>query len=325
MSKAIVIHATGGPEVLHYEERAVDAPAAGQVRVRHTAIGLNYIDVYFRNGLYQGPVLPFVPGMEAAGVVQAVGDGVESLEVGDRIAYATPPVGAYAEERVIAADRVVELPESIDDTTAAAMMLQGMTVEYLLERTYKVRAGDTILVHAAAGGIGLLACQWAKHLGATVIGTVGSDRKAELARASGCDHTIVYTREDFVQKVREITAGVGVPVVYDGVGKDTFLRSLDCLRPLGMMVLFGNASGTVEPFDPGLLSQKGSLYVTRPTLMTYTAREADLRASAARVFQMVGSKAVRININQTFPLADAAEAHRALEERRTTGSTVLLP
>lgn len=324
MTKAIIIHQTGGPEVMQWEEVNVGDPGPGEVRIRHAAVGLNYIDVYHRTGLY--PLsLPSGLGLEGAGVVEALGQGVDDLQVGDRVAYASPPIGAYAEARLIPADRLVKLPESIDDRTAAAMMLQGMTAQYLLRRTYRVQSGDTILFHAAAGGVGLIACQWAKSLGATVIGTVGNDEKAELARAHGCDHPIVYTRENVVERVRELTDGEGVPVVYDSVGKDTFMDSLDCLRPMGMLVSFGNASGAIGPFQPGILSAKGSLFLTRPTLMTYTAKREDLLASAQELFQVVGSGAVKININQTYPLAEVTRAHTELEARKTTGSSLLLP
>ncbi len=325
MTKAIRIHETGGPEVMRWEDIEVGAPGPGEVRLRHEAVGLNYIDVYFRTGLYPAPSLPFSPGLEGAGVVEAVGEGVDSLVTGDRVAYAAPPVGAYAQARLVPAEKVVKVPAGIDARQAAAMMLQGMTVEYLLRRTRPVRSGDTILLHAAAGGVGLIACQWAKHLGATVIGTVGSDEKAELARAHGCDHPIVYTRENFTERVREITEGAGVPVVYDSVGRDTFEGSLDCLQPRGILVSFGQSSGKIDPFDIGVLGVRGSLYVTRPTLMTYTATRADLESSARALFDVVGSGAVRITVNRTFPLAEAADAHRALESRQTTGSTVLLP
>lgn len=325
MVKAIRIHRTGGPDAMQWEDVEVGAPGSGEVRIRHEAVGLNYIDVYFRTGLYPAPSLPFTPGMEGAGVVEAVGEGVDSLAVGDRVAYAAPPVGSYAEERLMPAGKVVKVPAGIDSRQAAAMMLQGMTVEYLLRRTYPVRSGETVLFHAAAGGVGLIACQWAKHLGATVIGTVGSDEKAALARAHGCDHPIVYTRESFTERVRELTGGAGVPVVYDAVGRDTFEGSLDCLAPRGMLVSFGQSSGKIDPFDLGILSAKGSLYLTRPTLMTYTASRTDLEASAQALFDVVGRGAVRITVNQTFPLAEAAAAHRALESRRTTGSTILLP
>ena len=325
MPKAIRIHRTGGPDAMQWEDVEVGAPGPGEIRIRHEAVGLNYIDVYFRTGLYPAPSLPFSPGMEGAGVVEALGEGVDSLAVGDRVAYAAPPVGSYAEERLMPAEKVVKIPAGIDSRQAAAMMLQGMTVEYLLRRTYPVRSGDTLLFHAAAGGVGLIACQWAKHLGATVIGTVGNDEKADLARAYGCDHPIVYTRENFTERVKELTNGAGVPVVYDAVGRDTFAGSLDCLRPRGMLVSFGQSSGKIDPFDVGVLSAKGSLYITRPTLMTYTASRADLERSAQALFDVVGSGAVRVTVNQTFPLAEATSAHRALESRQTTGSTVLIP
>ncbi len=325
MPKAIRIHEYGGPEVLRWEEVEVGDPGPGQLRVRHAAVGLNYIDVYHRTGLYPLPSLPWTLGMEGAGKVEAVGEGVTEFEVGDRVAYASPPVGAYAEVRLMPADRVVALPDAIDDQTAAAMMLQGMTAQYLLRRTYRVQPGDTILLHAAAGGVGLIASQWARHLGATVIGTVGSDEKAELARAHGCHHVIVYNRENFAARVREITDGQGVAAVYDSVGQATFMGSLDCLRRLGMMVSFGNASGPVPPFDPGILAAKGSLFLTRPSLMAYTAERVDLLASAAELFEVVASGAVKIEVHQTYPLAETAQAHRDLEARKTTGSTVLLP
>ena len=324
MPQAIQIHETGGPEVMLLEEVTVGEPGPGEARIRHTAVGLNYIDVYFRMGLYPSPPFPFSPGMEGAGEVLALGEGVTDLAVGDRVAYAGP-LGAYAEERIIAADRLVRTPDSVSDETAASMMLQGMTVQYLLKSSYPVRAGDTILFHAAAGGVGLIACQWAKHLGATVIGTVGSDEKAELARAHGCDHPIVYTRENVVERVRELTGGAGVPAVYDSVGRDTFNDSLDCLRPAGTMVSFGQSSGSIPPFEIGVLGQKGSLYLQRPTLMSYSARREDLVAMAEDLFEVVTSGAVKIRTNQTFPLGEAPEAHRALEGRRTTGSTVLVP
>jgi NADPH2:quinone reductase len=316
----------GGPEVLAWLEIDVPAPAAGEVLIRHDAVGLNYIDTYHRNGLYPVPSLPSGIGLEGAGVVEETGPGVAEFHAGDRVAYGSGPLGAYAEHRVFPVDKLVKLPTAIDGRRAAAMMLQGLTAQYLLRRTYRVKAGDTILVHAAAGGVGLIMVQWAKSLGAQVIGTVGSEEKAKLARAHGCDHVILYRTEKKVSaRVREITGGAGVPVVYDGVGKDTFMDSLDCLAPLGMMVSFGNASGPVAPFEPAILAQKGSLFLTRPTLMTYTAKRADLLAAAAELFDVVTKGAVRIEINQTFALRDAAEAHRALEGRRTTGSTVLLP
>ncbi|QQS54502.1 MAG: quinone oxidoreductase [Candidatus Competibacteraceae bacterium] len=325
MPKAIRIHEYGGPEVLRWEEVEVGEPGPGQLRVRHGAVGLNYIDVYHRTGLYPLPSLPWTLGMEGAGQVEAVGEGVSEFKAGDRIAYASPPVGAYAEVRLMPADRVVALPDTIDDRTAAAMMLQGMTAQYLLRRTYRVQAGDAILLHAAAGGVGLIVSQWARHLGAIVIGTVGSDEKAELARAHGCHHVIVYSRENFTERVREITGGQGVVAVYDSVGQETFMGSLDCLRRLGMMISFGNASGPVPPFDPGILAAKGSLFLTRPSLMAYTAERADLLASAAELFEVVSSGAVRIEVRQTYLLAETAAAHRDLEARKTTGSTVLLP
>jgi NADPH2:quinone reductase len=323
MAKAIRIHETGGPEVLRYEDVEVGDPGPGELRLRHTAIGLNYIDTYHRTGLY--PVeLPAVLGREAAGVVEAVGPGVSGVAEGDRVAYAMHP-GSYATERLIPADVVVPLPEGVDERHAAAMMLKGLTAWYLLRRTHAVAQGETILFHAAAGGVGLIACQWARRLGATVIGTVGSEEKAELARAHGCDHPIVYTRESFVDRVREITGGAGVPVVYDSVGRDTFEGSLDCLRPLGMLVSFGQASGPVPPFTIGTLAGKGSLYLTRPTLATYIARREDLLEGARELFELVREGAVKIEIGQTYPLSEAARAHEDLESRRTTGSTLLLP
>lgn len=325
MPHAIRIHEHGGPEVLRWEAVDVSAPGPGELRVRHTAVGLNFIDVYFRTGLYQPPSLPFTPGSEAAGVVEEVGAGVEGFKPGDRVAYGSTRLGAYCEQRLVPADRVVLLPDTVEDTTAAAMMLKGMTAQYLLRRTYRVEAGDTILIHAAAGGVGKIVCQWAKHLGATVIGTVGSDEKAEQVRQLGCDHAIVYSREDFVARVQEITDGRGVNVVYDSVGESTFLKSLDCLRPLGMMVSFGQSSGSIAPFDVGLLAQKGCLFLTRPNLFTYTTERADLVATAEELFEVVGSGKVRIDIDQSFPLQEAGAAQQALEERRTTGSTVLLP
>jgi NADPH2:quinone reductase len=325
MHHAIRIHEHGGPEVLRWEEVPMPSPGPGEALVKHAACGLNYIDVYFRTGLYKPPALPATIGMEGAGTVEAVGEGVTDLRPGDRVAYATAPIGAYAEYRTIKAERLVKLPDAISFDTAAAMMLQGMTAEYLLLRTFKVQPGQTILIHAAAGGVGLIMCQWAKHLGCTVIGTVGSDEKAALAKAHGCDHPIVYTREDFQAKVKEITGGKMLPVVYDSVGRDTFMKSLDCLAPYGMLVVFGNASGPVPPFEIGTLAAKGSLYITRPTLATYTARPEELAGSAAALFDVVGKGVVKIEVNQRFPLKDAAEAHRALEARRTTGSTLLIP
>lgn len=321
MSHAIQIHQTGGPEKLQWEEVKVGNPGHGQVLIKQTAVGLNYIDVYHRTGLYPLP-LPFIPGMEAAGIVDSVGEGVTHLKSGDRVAYASV-IGAYAESRLIAADRLVKLPNTIDDKTAAAMMLQGMTARYLIRDIYKVGAGDTILIHAAAGGVGLIVCQWAAALGATVIGTVSSDEKAALAKANGCHYPIVYTREDFQTRLLEITGGEKLAVIYDSVGKDTFMKSLDCLRPRGLMVLFGVSSGPVPPFDLSLLSQKGSLLITRPTLATFVASRQLLEENSADLFGMVGSGKVKIHVNQTYRLKDAAQAHRDLEARKTTGSTIL--
>jgi len=321
MPHAIRVHETGGPEVLKWEEIDVGGPGSGQVRLRQEAAGLNFIDVYHRTGLYPQP-LPFTPGVEGAGVVEAVGPDVTGVKIGDRVAYAGP-IGGYAEVRLIDADRLVRLPAAISSEQAAAAMLQGMTVHMLLRRVYPVKAGDTILIHAAAGGVGLIACQWAKALGATVIGTVGNDDKAALARAHGCDHPIVYTREDFVAEVDRITAGKKLPVVYDSVGKDSFLKSLDCLAPRGMMVSFGNASGPPDPFPPGLLAQKGSLFLTRPTLFNYIATRPELEEAAGELFGMLASGKVKVEVKQRFALKDAAEAHRALEGRKTSGSTVL--
>jgi NADPH2:quinone reductase len=323
MPYAIRIHETGGPEKMRWEEVRVETPGPGQVLVRNTAIGLNFIDTYHRSGLYP-LALPATLGMEGAGIVETVGPKVSGFKTGERVAYAQP-IGAYAQWVLRPADRLVKIPAGIDDKVAAAMMLKGMTAQYLLRRTYRVKAGEMILVHAAAGGVGQILCQWAKYLGATVIGTVGSDEKVKLARKAGCRHVIVTAREKFPERVKEITKGAGVPVVYDGIGKDTFMGSLDCLAPLGLMVSYGSASGTVPPFEPAILSQKGSLFLTRPTLMTYTAKREDLLKSAAELFSVVKKGAVRIIINQTYPLREAAQAHRDLESRRTTGSTVLLP
>ena len=324
MSKAVRIHATGGAEALRLEEVEVGAPGPGQVRLRQTAIGLNYIDVYYRTGVYSLPTMPATLGVEGAGVVEAIGEGVTEFKIGDRGAYAGP-LGGYAEQRLIAADRLVKIPDGISDQQAAAMMMQGLTAHYLLRRTYAVKKGDTILVQAAAGGVGLILCQWAKHLGATVIGTVGSEDKAALAQAHGCDHPIIYTREDFVRRVKEITRSEGVPVVYDSVGKDTFDRSLDCLRPLGLMALFGQSSGKVPPFDLTILAGKGSLFITRPTLATYVAKRSDLLANAQELFEVVKSGAVKIEVRQTYKLSQLPQAHRDLEARKTVGSTVILP
>ncbi len=323
MTHAIRIHAYGGPEVLVWEPVMVGEPGPGEVRLRQTAVGLNYIDVYHRSGLYPLAGLPAVLGMEAAGVVDAVGEGVAALKPGDRVAYASLPVGAYAATRLMPADRVVKLPEAIDDRTGAAIMLKGLTAQYLLRQTYPVQPGDPILVHAAAGGVGLILCQWAKHLGAVVIGTVGSDEKAALARAHGCDHAIVYTREPVAPRVRALTGGEGVAVAYDSVGQATFEASLDSLRPLGMMVSYGNASGPVPAFEPAMLASRGSLFFTRPSLMTYTAKAEAYRAMAAELFAVVTSGTVRIEIGQDYPLQEMATAHRDLEARKTTGSTVL--
>jgi NADPH:quinone reductase len=321
MAHAIRFHKTGGPEVLVWEDVEIGKPGPGQARLRQTAVGLNYVDTYFRAGVYPTQ-MPSGLGTEGAGVVEEIGPGVTDVKIGDRVAYAGGPLGAYAEARLIPADRLIVLPPSITDRQGAAMMLQGLTVQYLIRRTYRVQKGDTILIHAAAGGIGLILCQWAKHLGATVIGTVSTDAKAELAKANGCHHPIVYTREDFVARVKDITVGKLLPVVYDSVGKDTFMKSLDCLRPLGLMVSFGQASGKVEPFDAGILAAKGSLYLTRPTLNTYAAKREDLVAAAKELFDVVASGAVKITVNQTYALKDAAQAHRDLEGRKTTGSTV---
>jgi len=322
-TKAIRIHAYGGPEVMHWEDVPRPEPGPGEALVHHGAVGLNYIDIYFRTGLYK-TTLPTVLGMEGAGTVTAVGDGVSVVRTGDRVAYAGGPLGAYASERVIAADRLVKLPDAIDFNTAAAMMLQGMTAQYLLRRTHEVKAGETVVVHAAAGGVGLIMCQWAKHLGATVIGVVSTPQKAELARHNGADHTVVG-HASLPAEVKRITGGAMVPVVYDSVGKDTFMASLDCLAPLGLMVSFGNASGPVPPVDLALLNAKGSLFLTRPSLGTYTAQRADLERVANDLFGVVEKGGVKIRVNQTFPLRDAAAAQTALESRKTTGSTVLLP
>jgi NADPH2:quinone reductase len=322
--KAIRIEKTGGPEVMQLVDVDLPPPGPGEVRIRQTAIGLNFIDTYHRSGLYPVP-LPSGIGLEAAGVVEETGEGVTQLKSGDRVAYGNGPIGAYAQARNVPANRVSKLPDEISDETAAAMMLKGMTVRYLLRETYKVAAGDTILLHAAAGGIGLIACQWAKALGATVIGTAGSEDKAELARAHGADHVILYKTEDVPARVREITGGKKVPVVYDGVGKDTLMASLDSLRPRGLLVSFGNASGPVDKFDVGLLAAKGSLYITRPTLGTYVADEASLQANAKDLFDVVKTGKVKIEVNQRYPLSEAVNAHRDLAARKTTGSTILVP
>ena len=325
MTKAIRIYETGGPEVMRWEDVDPGKPEPGEALVRHEAVGLNFIDVYHRTGLYPLPALPATPGMEGSGIVEAIGEGVTEVAVGDRVAYAGIPPGAYAEVRRIPAHRLVQLPEKISFQQGAAMMLQGMTARYLLRGCYDVKKGDTILIHAAAGGVGSIVCQWAKHLGATVIGTVGSPAKAELARAHGCDHPILYNDEDFTARTKEITGGNGVDVAYDSVGQATFMQSLDCLRPMGMMVSFGQTSGSVPPLDLGELAARGSLFLTRPSLMAYTAARKDLLNHAGDLFEVVQSGAVKIEVNQTYPLAEAARAHRDLEARKTTGSTILIP
>lgn len=322
MTHAIRVHESGGPEVMRWEEAAVPEPAPGQVRLRQTAVGLNYIDVYHRSGLYPVGSFPAVLGLEGAGVIEGLGADVTGLAVGDRVAYASPPLGAYAEARVMPAARVVKLPAGVGDDIAAAMMLKGLTAQFLLRRTYRVQPGDPIVIHAAAGGVGLLVCQWARALGATVIGTVSSDAKAEIARAHGCEHPVVTSREDFVARVRDLTGGAGAAVVYDSVGKDTFSGSLDCLRPMGMLVMFGQSSGVVPPFDLARLA-KGSYFLTRPSLMAYTAKAEDYAAGARELFEVVERGQVRIEIGQRYALRDAAQAHRDLEGRKTTGSTVL--
>jgi NADPH2:quinone reductase len=324
MAYAIRVHKTGGPDALKYEEVEVGAPGQGHVKLRQHAIGVNYIDVYLRTGLYPQPSHPFIPGMEGAGEVTAVGAGVTDLKVGDRVAYAGPP-GGYASERLIAADRVVKMPDGIDYKTAAAMMLQGMTVRYLVRKTYKVGPGTVCLWHAAAGGVGLIACQWVKHLGGTLIGTAGGPAKCKLALDHGAAHCIDYTKENFVERVKALTGGKLCDVVYDSIGKDTFPASLDCLKPLGLFVTFGNASGPIEAFNAGILSAKGSLYMTRPSLASYTATRADLAETANDLFDVVRKGVVKINVNHTYALKDAAQAHRDLEARKTTGSIVLLP
>jgi NADPH:quinone reductase len=321
MVQAIRFAKTGGPEVLEWQPVDIGKPGQGQVRLKHTAVGLNYIDTYQRSGLYPMP-LPSGLGSEAAGVVEEVGPGVTGLKPGDRVAYAGGPLGAYSEGRVMPSDRLVPLPSGISDQQGAAMMLKGMTAWYLIRRTHVVKPGETILIHAAAGGVGLIVCQWAKSLGATVIGTVGDDEKAALAKKNGCDYPINYRREDFVARVAEITAGKKLPVVYDSVGKDTFYKSLDCIAPLGLMASFGQSSGAIGPVDIGILAGKGSLYLTRPTLNTYTASREDLLTAANDLFDVVQKGAVKLAINQTYPLRDAAQAHRDLQDRKTTGLTV---
>lgn len=322
--RAIRLSRTGGPEVLFLEDVPLPEPKPGQVRVRHTAIGVNFIDTYHRSGLYPVP-LPTGLGLEAAGIVDALGEGVSGFKIGDRVAYCTGPIGAYAEAHVVQADRVVTIPAGVSDETAAAALLKGMTAQYLLKRTYPAKTGETVLLHSAAGGVGLIAAQWARHLGVTVIGTVGSDDKVQLARDYGCAHVLNTRSDDWVKRVREITKGEGVPVVYDSIGKDTFTGSLDCLAVRGLMVSFGNSSGAVPPFEPGILSAKGSLYLTRPTLFHYTRTPQELQDTADDLFAVIASGAVKISINQRFKLADARAAHEALHSRATTGATILTP
>jgi NADPH:quinone reductase len=324
MPNAIRIHQTGGPEVLQWESVTVGEPGPGEARVRHTAVGLNYIDTYHRSGLYKLP-LPSGIGLEAAGVVDAVGPGVTDIAKGDRVAYCGGPPGSYAEVRVMPADKLVKLPDGVSDRSAATLMLKGLTVQYLFRQTFPLKGGETILFHAAAGGVGSIACQWARALGVTMIGTVGSDEKAALAKANGCAHTIVYTRENFVERVKELTGGKGVPVVYDAVGKDTFPASLDCLKPRGMFVSFGNSSGPIAAFDIGLLGQKGALFATRPSLVMYAATRPDLLRMADEMFALVKAGKIVSDARQTYPLKDATQAHRDLEARKTTGATLLLP
>ncbi|MCL7999149.1 quinone oxidoreductase [Brucella sp. 21LCYQ03] len=324
MINAIRVHQTGGPEVLKYEQIEIGEPGAGEVKVRHEAIGLNFIDVYFRTGLYKAAQMPFTPGNEGAGTIVAVGPGVENLKIGDRVAYAATP-GSYADERILPADRLVKVPDGIELKTAAAMMLKGMTAQYLLRQTFVVKPGSTILFHAAAGGVGLIAGQWAKHLGAKVIGTAGSEEKVALAKAHGYDHVINYRTENFVERVRELTGGEGVDVVYDSVGRDTYMGSLDVLKPLGMFACFGQSSGVIPAFDLNQLAQKGSLFATRPTLFNYVAKRADLEKTAKDLFDVVASGAVKIEINQSYALKDVRKAHEDLEARKTTGASILLP
>jgi len=324
MPNAIRFHQPGGPEVLQWESVSVGEPGAGEARVRHTAVGLNYIDTYHRSGLYKLP-LPSGIGLEAAGVVEAIGPGVTDVGIGDRVAYCGGPPGAYSEVRVMPADKLVKIPDGVSDRSAATLMLKGLTVQYLFRQTFALKGGESILFHAAAGGVGLIACQWARTLGVTMIGTVGSVEKAALAKSHGCDHAIVYTRENFAQRVKEITGGALLPVVYDSIGKDTFVGSLDCLRPLGMMVSFGNASGPTPPFDSSMLASRGSLFFTRPSLVHYAAKREDLVASAKDLFDIVLSGKVKIEVRQRYALKDAVQAHRDLEARKTTGSTLLVP
>lgn len=323
MPKAMQVYNNGDPSVMKWEETDAGSPGHDQVLIRQTAVGVNFIDVYFRKGVYPAPGFPFVPGLEGSGVVEQVGLEVSAFKVGDRVAYAAPPLGAYSEQRLMPADRLIRLPDGIDDVTAAAMMLKGLTAHYLLRQVYDVKASDTILFHAAAGGVGLIACQWAKHLGATVIGTVGTEEKAEVAKLYGCDYPILYTRENFVERVLELTDGKGVPVVYDSVGADTFTGSLDCLQAKGLMVSFGQSSGSVDSFNPDSLRVKGSLFLTRPTLMTYTAAREDLVSMAEELCSLVESKTLSIPVNQRYPLSEAVVAHADLEARKTQGGTVL--
>jgi NADPH2:quinone reductase len=324
MTHAIRIHQTGGPEVLKWDKVEVGKPGPGQVRLRQTACGLNYIDIYHRTGVYPVTELPAVLGMEAVGIVEELGEGVTVLAVGDRVAYAMV-VGGYTEQRIIDARQLIKIPDTIEDKTAATMMLKGLTAHYLLFRTYPVKPGDTILVYAASGGVGLMLCQWAKHLGATVIGCVGSQEKADLATANGCDHPVFYRKENIAERVRELTNGEGVSVVYDGMGQQTFEASLDCLRPFGVMVTYGNITGEIQPFSPKILAPKGSLYVTRPTLATHVATRELLIEGAERLIDVISKGIVKNNVNQSYALKDTAQAHRDMEARKTTGSTVLLP
>lgn len=324
MINAVLVHQTGGPEVMQYEQIDIGAPGPGEAKVRHEAIGLNFIDVYYRTGLYKADHMPFTPGNEGAGIVVSVGEGVEHLAVGDRVAYASTP-GSYADERIMPAERLVKVPDNVELKTAAAMMLKGMTAQYLLRHTFRVGPEHTILFHAAAGGVGLIAGQWAKHLGATVIGTAGSEEKIALAKAHGYDHVINYRTENFVERVKELTQGEGVDVVYDSVGRDTYMGSLDVLKPLGMFACFGQSSGTIPPFDLNILAQKGSLFATRPTLFNYVAKRAALERTAQELFDVVASGAVKIEINQTYALKDVRKAHEDLEGRKTTGASIILP
>ncbi|MFC0246622.1 quinone oxidoreductase family protein [Falsochrobactrum ovis] len=324
MINAVLVHQTGGPEVMQYEQIDIGAPGPGEAKVRHEAIGLNFIDVYYRTGLYKADHMPFTPGNEGAGIVVSVGEGVEHIAVGDRVAYASSP-GSYADERIMPAERLVKVPDNVELKTAAAMMLKGMTAQYLLRHTFRVGPEHTILFHAAAGGVGLIAGQWAKHLGATVIGTAGSEEKVALAKAHGYDHVINYRTENLVERVKELTQGEGVDVVYDSVGRDTYMGSLDVLKPLGMFACFGQSSGTIPPFDLNILAQKGSLFATRPTLFNYVAKRAALERTAQELFDVVASGAVKIEINQTYALKDVRKAHEDLEGRKTTGASIILP